>query len=206
MGAMMSGSLQAPLAALVAMLELTDNPEIILPGMLVVVISGLTASEVFGKESIFFTSLRAGGFRVDTDPLAQAQRRIGVASAMDRRMVQVGSEVSIDQARKLLQSGPRYLLVDCESDQQVLMPAAHLARFLAANESLGSDESIDLLSIPAQRWQVAAISLQANLQEASEVLRLPSVEALVVQRRTAAGVDRVFGVLTPEMVESAYRE
>jgi H+/Cl- antiporter ClcA len=44
MGAMMSGSLQAPLAALTAMLELTHSPSIILPGMLAVVISGITAS------------------------------------------------------------------------------------------------------------------------------------------------------------------
>ncbi len=206
MGAMMAGSLQAPLAALIAMLELTDNPKIILPGMLVVVISGLTASELFGKESIFVTTLRAGGFRVDTDPLAQAQRRIGVASAMERSLEQVGHVVTFDQAGKLLKTGPRYLLVDTESDQQVLMPAAHLARFLEAHESADMDETIDLLSIPASRWQVAAISLQANLQEAADLLEQHSVEALVVKRLTAAGGDKVFGVLTPEMVESAYRE
>jgi len=68
MGAMMSGSLQAPLAALVAMLELTDNPDIILPGMLVVVISGLTASEIFGKESIFHAAAQADGLQINKDP------------------------------------------------------------------------------------------------------------------------------------------
>jgi hypothetical protein len=205
MGAMMSGSLQAPLAALVAMLELTDNPQIILPGMLVVVISGLTASEVFGKESMFVTMLRAGGFRVDNDPLAQAQRRIGVASAMDRSLVQVGPLVSHEQAGQLLETSPRYLLVGSEGGAQVLMPASHLASFLAARDA-GDSENIDLLAIPAKRWQVAAISLQANLQEAADLLEQAAVEALVVQRRTAAGSDRVFGVLTPEMVESAYRD
>jgi CIC family chloride channel protein len=205
MGAMMSGSLQAPLAALVAMLELTDNPQIILPGMLVVVISGLTASEVFGKESMFVTMLRAGGFRVDNDPLAQAQRRIGVASAMDRSLVQVGPLVSHEQAGQLLETSPRYLLVGSEGGAQVLMPASHLASFLAARDA-GDSENIDLLAIPAKRWQVAAISLQANLQEAADLLEQAAVEALVVQRRTAAGNDRVFGVLTPEMVESAYRD
>ena len=75
LGAMMSGSLQAPLAALTAMLELTDNPGIILPGMLVVVIAGLTASEVFGKESQFLTMLRTSGLNVGNDPLTQALRR-----------------------------------------------------------------------------------------------------------------------------------
>jgi hypothetical protein len=205
MGAMMSGSLQAPLAALIAMLELTDNPAIILPGMLVVVISGLTASEVFGKESIFFTMLRTGGFHVDNDPLARAQRRIGVASAMDRSLVQVESMLPCEKAGQVLETAPRYLLIPSEGGERVLMPASHLASFLAAREP-GDSENIDLLAIPAKRWHVAAISLQANLQEAAELLEQATVEALVVQRRTANGIDRVFGVLTPEMVESAYRD
>ena len=125
---------------------------------------------------------------------------------MDRSLEQVGPEVSFDQAGKLLQNGPRYLLVDSASDQQVLMPAAHLARFLAAHKTADADETIDLLSIPASRWQVAPISLQANLQEASDLLDQHSIEALVVKRPNAAGGDKVFGVLTPEMVESAYRD
>ena len=82
MGAMMSGSLQAPLAALTAMLELTDNPEIIFPGMLAVVSAGITASAVFGKDSLFLTMLRAGGLDYQTNPVFQALRRIGVASVM----------------------------------------------------------------------------------------------------------------------------
>lgn len=205
MGAMMAGSLQAPLAGLTAMLELTDNPGIILPGMLVVVISGLTASEVFGKESQFITMLRSGGFQVGADPLSRTLRRIGVASVMDRRLVQVGQRVQRSRARELLQTQPRYLLVSTEGDAQMLMPSAHLASFLAAEQFSDADENIDLLSIPAQRWQTTAIGLQANLQEAADMLGQDAVEALVVKRRAASGIERVFGVLTPEMVASAYR-
>lgn len=205
MGAMMSGSLQAPLAALTAMLELTDNPEIILPGMLVVVIAGITASEVFGKESQFITMLRSGGLEVADDPLSRALRRVGVASVMDRRVVQVGREVSIARARELLASAPKFLLVSAEGDTQVLMPSAHLAGYLAAEEDDGIPDPIDLLAIPAQRWHVAAIGLQANLLEASVALERGETEALVVKRRAASGVARVYGVLTPEMVEGAYR-
>jgi len=205
MGAMMSGTLQAPLAALVAMLELTDNPQIILPGMLVVVISGLTASEVFGKESMFITMLRSSGLRVGNDPLSQALRSIGVASVMDRRLVQIGRKTPRARARELLESGPKYLLIGAEGEAQVLMPSAYLASFLAANESAENQELIDLMSFPAQRWNVATIGLQANLQEASDLLHQHSIEALVVKRRTAAGNQRVYGVLTPEMVKSAYR-
>ena len=209
MGAMMAGSLQAPLAALTAMLELTDNPGIILPGMLVVVISGLTASEVFGKESQFLSMLRAAGLTVGNDPLSQALRRIGVASVMDRSVAQVGRELSVEQARAALSEGPRFLLIGGESAGPLLMPSAHLAAYLdTLGDTLGSghaDRSIDLLAIPAQRLQAATIGLQANLQEAAGLLARDSVEALVVRRRSAAGSYRVYGALTPGMVERAYR-
>ena len=206
MGAMMSGSLQAPLAGLTAMLELTDNPQIILPGMLVVVISGLTASEIFGKESVFTTMLRSGGFKVGSDPVTQALRRIGVASVMERRVAQVGHEVARARAKDILQSNPRFLLISTESDQQILMPSSYLASYLEAETEETLQDPIDLLAIPARRLNLSTVSLQANLQEASESLRQDEVEALVVKRHTASGIQRVYGVLTPEMVEGAYRQ
>lgn len=49
-------------------------------------------------------------------------------------------------------------------------------------------------------------SLQANLQEAAELLEQPSVEVLVVKRMSAAGPQRVFGVLTPDTVSRACRD
>ncbi len=61
MGAVMGASLQAPLAALIAMMKLTHSPQIIMPGMLVIVVAGLTASELFLRESLFVTMLKASG-------------------------------------------------------------------------------------------------------------------------------------------------
>ncbi|MDX1654760.1 MAG: chloride channel protein, partial [Candidatus Competibacteraceae bacterium] len=43
MGAMMGATLKAPLAALTALLELTNNPHVIMPGMLAVVAASVTA-------------------------------------------------------------------------------------------------------------------------------------------------------------------
>jgi H+/Cl- antiporter ClcA len=58
MVAMMGASLRAPLAALTALLELTANPNIILPGMLAVATAELTNRLVLGKESVFETLLK----------------------------------------------------------------------------------------------------------------------------------------------------
>jgi len=61
MGAMMGATLQAPLAALLAMLELTGNPHLILPGMLAIVAASLAAKKIFRCESIFAMQLREMG-------------------------------------------------------------------------------------------------------------------------------------------------
>jgi len=51
--AMMSALLQAPLAAMFALLELTADPNIIFPGMTAVVCADLVVRQSFGKESVF---------------------------------------------------------------------------------------------------------------------------------------------------------
>jgi H+/Cl- antiporter ClcA len=205
MGAMMSGSLQAPLAALTAMLELTDNPEVILPGMLAVVVSGITASEVFGKDSLFLTMLRASGLDYGNNPVFQALRRVGVASVMDRSFVQVGQLLSRAQAHEILNENPAYLLIRGDEAARVLMPAVELAKFLESPGNEDAAEFIDLLRIPAARLEVASIHLQASLQEAWTLFEESTAEALIVERMTAPGILRVYGVLMPGTVEKSYR-
>lgn len=58
MVAMMGATLRAPLAALTALLELTANPNIILPGMLAVASAELTNRVFLGKDSVFDTLLK----------------------------------------------------------------------------------------------------------------------------------------------------
>jgi CIC family chloride channel protein len=205
MGAMMSGSLQAPLAALLAMLELTDNPEIILPGMLAVVVAGLTASEAFGKDSLFVTMLRASGLEYGAGPVSQALRRVGVASIMERSLARVAPRVAHARAAEILQARPAFLLIDCPDGRLALMPAAELARHLEAHPAGDPQAPIDLLEIPAKRLETATLGLQANLLEARTAFRQTGAEALAVRRMTAPGIYRVYGVLLPDMVEKAYR-
>ena len=63
MAAMMAAVLQAPLAALVAVLELTGNPNIILPAMFIIVVAMLTVRQVFKQRSVFLTTLESLGIQ-----------------------------------------------------------------------------------------------------------------------------------------------
>ena len=58
MSAMMSAVLQAPLAGLIALLELTDNPDIIVPGMMTVVVANITCRYLFKQDSTFIELMR----------------------------------------------------------------------------------------------------------------------------------------------------
>jgi len=59
MVAMLGAALRAPMTALIALLELTSNPNIILPGMLAVVSANIANLLILGKDSAFTTLANA---------------------------------------------------------------------------------------------------------------------------------------------------
>jgi CIC family chloride channel protein len=90
-----------------ALLELTRNPHIFLPGMLIITVSSLVASEVFGQRSIFLTVLKSQGLSYQSSPLIQALRRVSVGAIMERSIKRTERRISTEQARKILKSEPR---------------------------------------------------------------------------------------------------
>jgi H+/Cl- antiporter ClcA len=203
MGAMMSASLQAPLAALTAILELTDNPETILPGMLAVVVAGLTAKVAFGQDSLFLTMLRAGGLDYAPNPVSQALRRIGVAGVMQRRIIVLDAQLTRGRLREALKSNPVYVLVRTGEGGLQTLPAVDLVRQLGDDPGMDPEDPVDLSEVPADRLATGDIDLRASLHEAWLALEDGTVDALLVRRGRLDGPVR--GVLTREAVEGAYR-
>ena len=80
----MGACLHAPLAALTAVLELTGNPNTILPGMAAVITAYLVARVAFHQEPLFLGILHARGVELRVHPVAFALERVGVASMMTR--------------------------------------------------------------------------------------------------------------------------
>lgn len=76
MAAMMAAVLQAPLAALTAVLELTANPAVIFPAMLIIVVAMLTVSQVFKQKSVLLTTLQQAGIRYPPEPVAKNEPSI----------------------------------------------------------------------------------------------------------------------------------
>ncbi|WP_298452696.1 chloride channel protein [uncultured Marinobacter sp.] len=211
MGAMMGAVLQAPLAALMALMELTRNPNIILPGMLVITTATLITSEAFGKKSLFLTVLKSQGLSYQNSPVIQALRRVSVAAIMDKSILRINRNLTAEEARKALQAEPKWLIVDGKNGPTALLPAVDLARYLedsaeaASNETNEPVESIDLMDIPAHRRDIAPVQYQATLEEAMHEFENTSAEALYVQRHVAPMIQRVYGVVLKSDIESYYQ-
>jgi CIC family chloride channel protein len=206
MAAMMGATLQAPLAALLALLELTLNPNIILPGMLAVIASGMTTSHVFGHSSVFLTLLRARNLDYRSSPVAQSLRRIGVSSVVNRSFVSSGPKLSVAEANAILSHRPLWILVH-EEESPTLLLAADLARYLETATEVGEEgeeQDIDLLQIPAQRFDLAEIREQATLQEAFDMMTKQGVKALYVTAAAAQDNNKIVGIITRQTIEAHY--
>ena len=201
MGTFMGATLQAPLAALTAMLELTANPHIILPGMLALIAAGMVSRELFGKDSVYLVLMKARGLDYRETPLTRALQRMGVANIMERRMEVLMRHIDREQAVTALSTEPRWILVKEDTMPISILPAADLARHLEASDD---GEPIDLMEIPAARGEIQPIDFQATLQEALDTLNRHDVEALYVTRNTVPGISRIYGVLTRKEIDRSY--
>jgi len=211
MGAMMGAVLQAPLAALMTVMELTRNPNIILPAMLIITTASLVTSEVFGKKSLFLAILKSQGLSYQSSPVIQALRRVSVGAIMDRNILRTERYLTPEEARRVLKSEPKWLIVDGSSGPTALLPAVDLARYLEDTDKLVHEgnmdppESIDLMDIPANRRDLAPVQYQATLEEALQEFEATDAEALYVQRQVAPMIQRVHGVVLKSDIESYYQ-
>jgi H+/Cl- antiporter ClcA len=206
MGAVMGASLQAPLAALTAIIELTHNPQVVMPGMLAIVVASLTSSELFQKKSLFLTMLQSSGLDYRDDPVMQSLRRVGVASIMNRGFYHCSSRLTRNSVVHILDQTPEWILVDAKDAASMeLLPGVDLARYIEEHSELDDTDEIDLLQIPARRYQLTSISILATLQEALDKLDKTGAEALYVERIGRFRSASIEGILTREQIESAYR-
>ncbi|HAU67882.1 MAG TPA: chloride channel protein [Gammaproteobacteria bacterium] len=208
MAAMMAATLQAPLAALIYLLELTASPSIVLPGMLAVISATLMAQGGFGQRSIYRHLLQAHGNDYRNSSLSIALRKIGVASVMDRNFLQQHRRLTLGSCKQLLKDEPSWLLVVDQDDTHntSVLPATDIARHLNELDSQTDVETeIDLLKIPAKRLDTRSIPIIATLQEAHEKMQNEDIEVLYIVGAHGKSKSRIYGVLTREHIEKSYQ-
>ena len=196
MCAMMGAVLQAPLAALMALLELSGNPNVILPAMLIIVVANLTSKEVFGFPSIFQVNLHQLGIKTPKT-LSRLLNRYGVSSIMNTRIQTVKLSSPPADFSRLLEGEPQWIVLDNAEDIKALVRPEVLAG-LAPGSELKTDS---LESKP-----LAPISLHATLQEAMEILQEANLKYGYVYSPIGIGKSAVLGIISIDDIIDFYRD
>lgn len=206
MASMMAACLQAPLAGLMALLELTTNPHIILPGMLAVVSATLSSRYLLPDHpSVFQYALELQGVSLKHPALSQVLSRTGISAVMSRDFKRCTNILNTGLAKTILTAKPRWLLIhEDDNNHFVLLPTADLANYLYLREQEGKEElaQIRLNEVPSEdRISASPLPQTATLAEAQTRVADMRTDALYITGPNG----EVVGIVTPEMIESFYR-
>ncbi len=218
MTGMMAATLNAPLTALVTVLELSVNPNTVFPSMLVIVVACVCTRQVFKVKGVFVEQLIHSKRPLDFGPAKQALRRAGVRSVMETRFTVTQQNISITFAEKLLSKRPVFLVITDEDNRYAYaMFAADLAHYLgnrsenaADNEAEKSLEKtnekiIDLLEVPSRSYRISAVHETSTLYEAMQTFKTQSTQVLYVSGVSTPYSSDIKGILTLNAIENYYK-
>ncbi|WP_133245568.1 chloride channel protein [Pelagibaculum spongiae] len=133
MTAMMGAVLQAPLAALMAVLELTGNPGILTPGMLALVSASLIYGPLFRQKSLFVSLLNDKNIILPLNPMEQ--NNIRVIALADRRFANIHPMPEFDLLQVTLSPANQWLIVkNTNSDPLALYRREDILAWLDTND------------------------------------------------------------------------
>lgn len=199
MGASMGAVMNAPLAAMLAVIELTHSIEVSMPAMLAIVAASLTSNGFFRQRALHQTILRQQQRSVPDDPLNQLLHRTHAGSIMDTRVVRVPALLSEEDRVPLLEFKPAWCLVTREGEDLYLVQGETLLAWLSETRE---DGPTDITDAGIRRWTMTEVPLQASLRQALDSICNNTVEAACVYERSrTATVPVLHGVLTRENIE-----
>ncbi|TMN42165.1 chloride channel protein [Pseudoalteromonas sp. S2755] len=158
MAGLLAATLHAPLAALTAVMELTSNPKIIVPAMLVITTAYVTALQAFGNRSIFIQQLDFQGLPYQVSPAKEALQKVGIVAEMDENFKLLYSDDK-EQIKETLSA--------VDSQTPLIVYDEHSGYRLAEYDlNLISEGSVSVSYIELQ-----GLSTQATLADAFDVLK-----------------------------------
>lgn len=184
--AMLSAVLNAPLAALLTVMELSANHHVVLPGLVAIVAATLTTYVLYGRKSIFIQRLHALGIAYPPTPSVQFLRRNSVAASMNPRITILESQDGAqpdpdDEQVRQFPTGVADWAVEWQSDNSARVYDAKDPR----NNPIG-------ISAPT-------ISSRSSLEEALTLMNLHDVDMVCAMGRKPS--NRIIGVLTRADIE-----
>ncbi|MGE0311981.1 MAG: chloride channel protein [Lautropia sp.] len=215
--AMMGACLQAPLAALMAILELTGNPNTILPGMAAVMTAFLVSRVALRQKPIFITMLAARGIEYRVDPVALALDRTGVRAVMSQRYAVVDAGTAPEALATVLRASPEWIVVvenrivrgvlprQMLGGEDALAPRTRILPDPAAAGGTPAGGDPPAVALPATLPPFATVYLHSTLGEALAALDERGIDIVVVADAPAPQVHQLHGVLSRRQIEGSVR-
>ncbi len=178
MGAMMSGVMNAPLAALTAVIELTGSTEVVLPAMVGIVIANLTCTQLFKQEAPHIIALKARGTHQLNSAFEALLERVGIARLMTQRIHMINSmDISPETYRAISNQKNHWIIInDLERPAFAVKSSALLAK-----SQPPVDASLSIMDLPVKHWQLQSIDYQRSALEGYEQLKRTHVDCLLVE-------------------------
>lgn len=165
MSAMMGACLQAPLAALTAVFEITSNHTVIWPSMLAIVVAQLVSRQLFKQPPVFDLLLQVRGLDFYEDPVAQSLQRTGIAKVMSRDCSFLPRITDVASASKITSKEPQWICIQEDNTPIALIRGVDLIQYLQKEKT---ESNFDLMEIPAKKLQVSCIDVRATMAKARE--------------------------------------
>jgi H+/Cl- antiporter ClcA len=199
MGAGMAAMLNAPLAALLAVVELTGNVSVVFPTMLAIVAATLTTTAGLRARSAHRTVLRFLQRAIPEDAISQLLHQTNVLTAMDRSVRALNHGLGREDYP--LETPPNWCLLKREEEYLFLVRGTEVTDLMSP---LAEEARIDLMEQDLRRWSITRVSPRATLREALDAMRREDAEAAVVMDKRVAGDLGIRGVLTRDIIDQFY--
>ena len=214
MAGFMAASLNAPLAALLAVVELSGQLEMIIPAMIVITISSITSGQLFKNRSIFTMQLDVQNLIYRKPPVEKTLQKIGVLGLMIEKF-------------ELIKNSPRQSLTDTVLQSDASIPvitktitkvtkhnklveevtyhwAEHCRQHADSSEALndnGYNTACEKVgtnpSNPIRLHKLIPMSHQATLSEAYQLLKLTRCGGVYIYQDN---VHEIMGIVTFEQI------
>lgn len=116
MAGVMAAVFNAPLAALVSIIELSQTAEIMLPGLIVIIIANLITTRFFGQQSISASTLLSKGISLSIHPISQALNRTSLAAVIDTHIAILPAHLNQDYSARefddLIERDPKWIMFE----------------------------------------------------------------------------------------------
>lgn len=201
MGAAMAAVLNAPLAAILAVVELSQSVAVAFPSMLAIIAATLTRSSAFKLRAAHQVALIHLQRAIPEDPISQLLHQTNVLTVMERNIRVLPHFLDAEDWSEEIAGGSGWYLLQRDGESMYLIQGDDLRQELLAKDMAAG---IDLTELDLRRWSIANLGPRATLREALDTLRSNTVEALLVEGAKTKQGPSIRGVVTRDTIDQFY--